>query len=140
MKNKKSSNVKRTKTQLLDFYRFVGVMRSWFWMFKFGSNPVFAKANRFAISIDTVYVTIFVLATATQASHAPITIRDMATGSIFHKTMIFFPDIFPFACSAIDHSHGNYSQSKKHPICTIHFWKKTSGNAVLFFRIMFSWC
>ena len=59
----------------------------------FGSNPVFAKASRFAISIDTVYVTIFVLATTTQASHAPITIRDMATGSIFHKTMIFFPDI-----------------------------------------------
>ena len=59
----------------------------------FGSNPVFAKANRFAISIDTVYVTIFVLATATQASHAPITIRDMATGSIFHKAMIFFPGI-----------------------------------------------
>ena len=59
----------------------------------FGSNPVFAKANRYAISIDTVYVTIFVLATTTQASHAPITIRDMAAGSIFHKTMIFFHDI-----------------------------------------------
>ena len=59
----------------------------------FGSNPVLANANRFAISINTVYATIFVLATATQASHAPITTCDMATGSIFHKTMILFPDI-----------------------------------------------